>query len=256
MILTSVTSGLRNVRLYPELEGRRVLITGMTATQGLDVARGFAESGCRLVVQIEAEPDACAESAALLEVLSHTAAELRATQEALNTDAAVVRFAQGAAQAYGGLDVVVNLIPLKPGAIDADTSVDDIEAMVSDALRTACLVTKVAANRMSLTWTDGLILNVALAQSPRTRSQAAVLDIVRAALSAMTRVEAVKWAGNGLRINAIGPAAYDPSSAAACDFALSNEPDIAALALHLASERGKSLSGLVFDAEGVAARRC
>jgi len=244
-MLTSVMSGLRNVRRYPELEGRRVLITGMTTSRGLDVARGLAEAGCRLIVQIEAAADA--ESAALLEVLSHTAAELRATQEPLDTDAAVVRFAQGAAQAYGGLDVVVNLIPLNPDAVDPSATPEDIEAMVADALSTACLVTRVAANRMSLTWSEGLILNVALARPAETPSQAAILHCVRASLAAMTRVEAAAWAGKGLRINAIGPPAGADAAA---------EPDVAALALHLASEQGKSLSGLVFDADGVANRRC
>ena len=67
-MLTSVAVGLRNVRQYPELAGARVLITGISTETGVDIARGFAEVGCRLVLQIDPgrEPDAAEKSAALL----------------------------------------------------------------------------------------------------------------------------------------------------------------------------------------------
>ncbi len=53
-----------------------------------------------------------------------------------------------------------------------------------------------------------------------------------------------------MRINAVAPrVATGAASAGAC---LTSEPDIAALALHLASKKGRNLSGHVFDAEGVA----
>ena len=36
---------------YPELAGKRVLITGVSGPLGVDVVRAFAEAGTRLVVQ-------------------------------------------------------------------------------------------------------------------------------------------------------------------------------------------------------------
>lgn len=253
-MLTSVLSGIRNVRLYPELEGRRVLITGITTTQGVDVARAFSEAGCRLIVQVDGEAEA--ESAALLEVLSYTATELRATEGTLADAAEAVRFAQGAAQTYGGLDAVINLIRIDADAISADATVREIENAVSDALRAACLITKVSANRMGLTWTEGLILNVVLTPAARTATEATLLRFVGATLAAMTRTEAQKCADKGIRINAIGPrgAGLDVEQGGAS--MLSSEADIAALALHLASKRGMTLSGHTFDAAGVATRRC
>jgi 3-oxoacyl-[acyl-carrier protein] reductase len=261
-MLTSVVAGIRNVRQYPELQGARVLITGISTDAGVDIARGFAEVGSRLVLQMTpgAEPDSEQKSAALLQVLANTATEIRATEQPITDGDAIVRFAQGAAQAYGGLDAVVNVIVPLAGRLTHSATVDDIEDAVLDTLRSACLVSRIAANRMSLTWTEGLILNAVLTPKARTKADAAFNSILGEALATMTQVEAGNWAAKGVRINAIGPRAASDLTGdcgkrrgASC---LSGEADIAALALHLASKRGKSLSGHVFDAEGVATRRC
>jgi NAD(P)-dependent dehydrogenase (short-subunit alcohol dehydrogenase family) len=261
-MLTSVAPSIRHVRRYPELEGARVLVTGVSATTGVDIARAFAEVGSRLVVQIAPArcDDEAATTAALLQVLANTATEVRASEQPLDDADAIVKFAQGAAQAYGGLDAVINIITPPTAAFSSTASVDDIEDAVSASLRTACLVTRIAANRMGLTWTEGLILNAVLGPAPRTRAEAAGNSMLGLALATMTRVEAGTWAAKGLRINAIGPrgnlAATGDCAGRTGAPCLSCEADIAALALHLASRRGQSLSGHVFDAEGVATRRC
>jgi 3-oxoacyl-[acyl-carrier protein] reductase len=62
----------------------------------------------------------------------------------------------------------------------------------------------------------------------------------------MTRSQAQEWASRGIRFNAVAPQTMGLFSPNPC-----GEPDIAALALHLASGRGKELSGHVFEAEVV-----
>ena len=261
-MLTSVVSGIRNVRQYPELERARVLITGISTDVGVDIARGFAEAGARIILQMQssAASDGAETATALLQHLANTASEIRATQEQLTSSDITVRFAQGASTAYGGLDAVINVIAPPTGILSSSATIDDIEVAVSDALRSACLITKIAANRMSLTWTEGLILNVVMAPVARTKADAAFASILGQALATMTRVEAGNWAPKGIRINAIGPRSGNGMNASLQNKSeckgLSSEADIAALALHLASKRGKSLSGHVFDAEGVATRRC
>ena len=93
-MLTSVVSGIRNVRQYPELEGTRVLITGISTDVGVDIARGFAEAGSRMVLQMVpgTDEDAADKSAALLQILSNTATEIRANEQPLTTADQIVRF--------------------------------------------------------------------------------------------------------------------------------------------------------------------
>ncbi|MCL4768169.1 MAG: SDR family oxidoreductase [Hyphomicrobiaceae bacterium] len=239
-MLTSVLEAGVSVGAYPDLAGKRVLITGLDLGAGVDLARAFAEQGCRIALHTTG---AGAETDAVLEMLSRSAAELQVYSEPLTDVESTVRFAQAAARAFGGLDAVVNLVRIDAGLVAADAAAPDIEGALARQMQNGCLLTRIAANRMRLTWSEGLILNVMMFAPPRSRSEAALLSIARAMLASMTRTEATQWADQAIRINAVAPS-LEPQQAAP---SLESEPDIAALALFLASPRGRELSGLVFE---------
>ncbi len=246
-MLLSVLEGSSSEGRYPELAGKRVLITGLSLSHGVDVARAFADHGCRLVLHMAETGEA---NDALLEVLSQTAVELRAYSDPLGNMDAAVRFAQVAAQAFGGLEAVINLVPLQTSSIGPDPTLDDIEITIADQFRNACLITRIAANRMRLTWAEGLVLNIVTASRPRDRIDHTLIAMARSTLASMTRVEAQQWADQAIRINAVAPSSpTEPTGTGPC---LASEPDVAALALFLASQQGRELSGLVFDAAGAA----
>jgi 3-oxoacyl-[acyl-carrier protein] reductase len=251
-MLMSVVSLADVASTYPEIAGARVLVTGLTPAAGVDLARAFADHKARLVLQTAAETPELTELAALL---AQTASDIRLFTEPLDTPEAAHQFARSAAAAYGGLDAAINIVTVARRDLDGITSRDEIEAFVSKKLRTALELTRVAANRMRLTLGTGLVLNVVVAPSNLSASEAALVGLLRTALAAMTRAEAEAWANQAIRINAIGPRAALPGEppSSAC---LTSEPDMAALALHLASKKGRQLTGHVFDAEGVAGRGC
>lgn len=231
--------------LYPELEGARVLITGLTAGHGVDIARAFADVGCRLILQ---SPDVSPELEVLLEIIAERAQEVSLVAEPVRDQATAIAFSQGAAMAYGGLEIVINLARLDTSGLDGGSTDAEVEDCVADALRAPVHITRVVANRMRLTWTEGLILNIVTQAAAATPIETVAGQVARAGLAAMTRREAEGWASEAVRVNAVAPAedtGYEPGAA---PVGLSSEPQIAALALHLASGRGRSLSGLVFDA--------
>jgi 3-oxoacyl-[acyl-carrier protein] reductase len=234
---------------YGELAGVRVLITGLSPCCGVDVARAFADHRGRLVLQA---PTASTELDELTTVLANTASDVQLYTDACADSAASIRFAKAAAQAYGGLDVVINLVPVTAAELAGKAGMTDIEDMIAEKLALPVLVTRIAANRMRLTLNEGLVLTVMSMPAPRTAAEAALAGIARTALAAVTRGEAEAWASQGIRVNAVAPAASLPEQGGA----VASEPDIAALALYLASRRGRSLSGHIFDAAGIAARRC
>jgi len=244
------------VVVYPELAGARVLITGLTATAGVDIARAFAEHKAQLVLQA---PDSSPEMQAVLAVLNEHATEIKVYPEPFGAANPAVRFTQEAARAYGGLDVIVNLVSVTKADLAGRVSDDDVENLVRDKLTAAAEITKVAANRMGLIWSQGLIVNIVVAPEAETPAETMLVAILRTALAVMTRTEAGRFADKAIRVNAIGPAG-DASGSDTSDVIggarITSEPDIAAMALHLASKKGRHLSGLVFDAEGVASRRC
>ena len=238
-MLISEIDGLDLAPEYPELAGKRVLITGLDGSLGLEIARAFGEARTRLVLHTT---DNGAEAIALGEVVAERAMDARLFTGSFSGHQAILEFARTAFQSFGGIDAVINVAQVTEppcGASDAQ-----IERHVTDLLSVPCLVSKVAANRMRTTLTEGAILNIVTEDrkaSPRARMVGA---IARSALAGLTRSEAHAAAGSGVRINAIALAA----SLSERGNRISGEPDVASLAMHLACARGHQLSGLVFEA--------
>lgn len=237
-----VTTDMADVAVASELAGARILITGLSPGLGVDLARAFAEQGARLIIQAT---EHSAEITELAAVLAETAQEIELHTEPFADADAAFRFAQGPAQVFGGLDAVINLIAAGRDALPGGDGTSEIEAAVSKVLLPATLITRVAANRMRLTLTPGLVLNVVSAPRPATAAETAFQRIIRATLATLTRSEAQQWADQDIRINAIGP--RDATEAPGAS--ISSAPELASLALMLAGSKGRRLSGLVFDAE-------
>ncbi|HRD75808.1 MAG TPA: SDR family oxidoreductase [Hyphomicrobiaceae bacterium] len=228
---------------HPELAGKRVLVTGLTMALGVDVARAFAEHRARLVLHIAEDGP---EADALASYVSSTALDLELYSGAIGDKDAATKLAQRASTAFGPLDVIVNLAVIAtPRTGDAATEAE-IEDAVSSGLRAPLVVTRIAANRMRLTMTGGLILNVAIVTGPDSKARRAVAAVTRTTLAAMTRAEAASCAADGIRINAIAPR----SGLFEHERHLQNEPQIANVALYLASKKGREHTGLVFEANG------
>src|SRR5882757_8497101 len=130
-MLMSVIEATQSVLSYPELAGKRVLVTGLTSSMGVDVARAFADHKTRLILQFDetSEP-----MQTVAELAAPTALELKVYGAIGSAPDDVVAFARAAAQAFGGLDAVVNLVALTPATVDAASAMEDIERLVAARL--------------------------------------------------------------------------------------------------------------------------
>jgi 3-oxoacyl-[acyl-carrier protein] reductase len=239
-MLMSVIEGALSVPAYPELVGKRVLITGVTRRSGIDIARAFAERKGRVILQFA---EASAQMQAAAEFVAPDALETRVFGP-VEGAADAVRFAKSAVQAFGGLDAIINMVPLETAHLDPAATMEDVDRLIGAQLELPLLVSRIVANRMSVTWTQGLILNVATLTGRPGGARQAFATLARSALADMTRAQAEEWAGRGVRFNAVTPetALGEPGPR------LCGEADVASLALYLASEQGKTLSGCVFEA--------
>jgi 3-oxoacyl-[acyl-carrier protein] reductase len=239
-MLTSVIEGALSVPAYPELVGKRVLITGLTRRSGIDIARAFAERKCRVVLQF-AEASAAMEAVA--EIVAPHALDAKAFGPVAAGRAAAL-FAKRAVQAFGGLDAVINLVPLETAGLDPAATVEDVDRLIAARLELPLVVSRIVANRMSVTWTQGVVVNVATLNGRPGGARRAFATLAKSTLTVMTRAHAEEWAARGIRFHAIAPetALAEPGPR------LTGEPDVASLALYLASDRGKALSGCVFEA--------
>jgi 3-oxoacyl-[acyl-carrier protein] reductase len=222
------------------LAGKRVLVTGISAAGGVDIARSFAEAGARIVLQCS---DAGPAVEALATLLAPVADELSVHSTPLAGADAIVAFARSAVAEFGGLDMVVNVVPLDSAAPAAGASMAEIESAVSNALLSACLISRVAANRMRMMLKDGVILTVATLSAGASASQRTFAQVARATLSAMTRREGEAWANQGIRFVAVAPDVFGVLASPASG----READVAQLALYLAAGKGSKLTGLTLD---------
>jgi 3-oxoacyl-[acyl-carrier protein] reductase len=239
-MLMSAIEGALSVPAYPELVGKRVLITGVTRRAGVDIARAFAERRARVILQFS---EASAAMQAAAEVVAPEALEMR-VYGPVAEGAATVRFAKSAVQAFGGLDTVINMVPLESAALDPAATLEDVDRLIAAQLELPLLLSRIAANRMSVTWTQGLILNVATLAGRASGARRAFATLAKSTLVDLTRRQAEEWAGRGIRFNAVAPqtALAEPGPR------LTGEADVASLTLYLASKQGKTLSGCVFEA--------
>jgi 3-oxoacyl-[acyl-carrier protein] reductase len=239
-MLMSVIEGARSAPSFPELAGKRVLITGISDIGGVDIACAFAEHRTRLILQF-AQGDESMHAVA--EIAAQSALEIESFGPVGAAPDDAVQFARTAAKIFGGIDAVINLVSLAAAQPTHLASMDEIERMVEVRLSFPCVLSNIVANRMAMMLTEGVVLNVALLPAGARAGQA-FASVVKAALVTITRRQAEEWAGRAIRFNAIAPqtAAAQPAAV------LTGEADVAALALYLVSSRGEGLSGLVFDA--------
>jgi len=239
----SVVGNSPESEILGELTGTRVLITGLAGHIGVDIARAFADLKCKLVVQTD---DLTPDMTELVALLSQNAAEMKLYTDPIRTATHATRFAQHCQQAFGGLDTVINLQTITPQEMREVSSEADVERLITEKLTPLTHISRVCANRMRVIFAEGSILNVLTMPAPMGPREAAIAGIARTALAAMTRGEAEQWADQSVRINGIAPRTGMSIQSGA---SLKSEPDIAALALYLASRRGKTLSSHIFDAE-------
>ncbi|MFM2422703.1 MAG: hypothetical protein RL291_1233 [Pseudomonadota bacterium] len=236
--------GLEPAMPYPQLAGKRVLITGVSSLGGVDIVRAFAEHKTELVIDMAERSEAMQ---AVAELAAQSALDLTIFDAPLKSEQDILAMARKAIAKNGGVDLVVNLVPLLPPRPDAAAGMAAIEAHISALFLKACLVGRVAANRMRLTQTEGVVLNVAVPLRGAGQHRG-FLALARATLSSLTMGEAQTWAKDGIRFNAVAPADDAARGFQSSDLpALTGEPQMANLALFLATGRGRHLSGVTFD---------
>src|SRR6187397_2483763 len=74
-MLMSVIEGARTAPTYPELAGKRVLVTGLSSSCGVDIARAFADHKARLILQFDELNE---RTQAIAEIAAPNALDIRA----------------------------------------------------------------------------------------------------------------------------------------------------------------------------------
>lgn len=233
---------------------RSVIVTGGLGDIGMAVARAFARDGAAVLL-VDARPAADEALASLRDAGAHTVSALVAD---VGDPLAVAQAVDTACEAFGGLDVIVNVAGMMIYRPIAELEAADWRRLLDVNLVGAALFTGHAFRRMR---PGGCVVNIASVHARRTAPLVAPYAAAKAALVSFTRSAAIEGKPLGIRVNAILPGAIDTamlrdspnirSGSEIVDPADVGQPeDIAALAAFLASDAARFITGEDIVADG------
>ncbi|MBE0616176.1 MAG: glucose 1-dehydrogenase [Burkholderiales bacterium] len=203
------------------LEGKIAMVTGASSGLGENFAKTLARHGAKVVV-----------TARRIDRLEGVVAAIKsaggeATAIAMDvTDAQSVKDGFKAAEAaFGPMDIVVANAGVGPRGTSLDMTPDDWTGVIDANLNGVWYTLQEAARRMIATKVKGSIVTTASIMALRGRAGAPAYAASKAAVAHLTKVAALEFAANGIRVNALAPGYF--------------ETDLNRALLH--SEKGKAL---------------
>lgn len=183
------------------LEGKVALVTGGGTGIGRTVALTLARYGARIAV--------CGRRSHLLDETMHLIADSGSEGFAIAGDVGnegdVRRILRSTTDQLGGLDIACNnaatagvLAPI------VEQTTDDWDAVIATNLRGAFLCMKHEAMEMASRG-SGAIINVTSLNAIQPEATAASYCSSKAAVEMLTRVAALEYASDGIRVNAVRP---------------------------------------------------
>jgi NAD(P)-dependent dehydrogenase (short-subunit alcohol dehydrogenase family) len=249
------------------LGGIRAIVTGGASGMGAGIVRAFAAHGAQVIsLDVQAGPGTeIAEKA--------TAAgpgQARFVRADVSDKASVDAAFTAAAEALGGLDVLVHAAGIAPGAPAESIAVEDWDNVFAVNARGTFLANQAAFRYLSAS--GGRIINFASAAGVTGLPNKAHYSASKGAVVAWTRTVAKEWGRLGITVNMIAPTIATPMYAktrslmtpgqlAALDATLKAEMpidgelgdidrDLVPLMVFLAGPGSRFITGQIFSVDG------
>lgn len=242
------------------LQGKVAVVTGCSQGIGLAIARAFAAEGAALVISAR-RGDVVEENARAIDPggtrVIGIQADVARREDANRTIAAAV-------EKFGRIDVLVNNAQATRQARIEDITDEAIELTLGSGLLGTLYHMQAAFPHLKVR--GGAVINFGTRQGIYGEPGDGIYGAGKEGIRALSRSAAREWGEFGIRVNVINPAALSPSAAR---FSAANperwqqymeaialrrfgdpEGDIAPIAVFLASEGGRYLTGQTLNADG------
>lgn len=244
--------------IYPDLSGRRVLITGGAAGLGFSMAEAFARQSCRIALL---DIDQTTLDRALHALPAGAVGHCGSVAEAGAVTAAFARMDD----AFGGVDIVINNAGVSMNVPTLELSLQDWQKALDINLTGVFLCCQAAARRM-VPQCSGVIINISSIYGLVAAPDRLAYCATKSAVAMMTKGLAIEWADHGVRVNALAPGYVRTALVEQLveahrldDRALANRTplgrlgtseEIADLAVFLASDKARYITGQVVGIDG------
>jgi len=252
-----------NVRQLFELNGRTALVTGGSRGLGLQIAEALGEMGAKIAISARKKNE-------LDEAVAHLAKrQIDATAYVcdIGKREAIAPFTQEVLKKFGRVDILVNNAGATWGAPAEDHPLEAWDKLVNVNLTGVFVLTQIIGRQSMIPARWGRIINVAsiaglMGQDPRIVRTIAY-NATKGGLVNFTRALAAEWGSHGITVNAICPgffpskmtkATLDTTGELVRDWTptkrLGNDEDLKGLAVLLASEASRHITGQAIAVDG------
>jgi gluconate 5-dehydrogenase len=189
-----------------DLSGKRAIVTGGGVGLGRQIAEGLAGAGANLML-CGRKVERCEETAT--DVADRFGVTAIAHRCDVRDGAEIDQVVAATVAGLGGVDILVNNSGTSWGAPAVDYPLEAWEKVIEVNLTGSLLFTQAAARQMMKQGTGGRVVNIAsvlgLRGAPAEMVDAVGYNASKGGVLAMTRDLAVKWADQGISVNAIAP---------------------------------------------------
>jgi 3-oxoacyl-[acyl-carrier protein] reductase len=241
------------------LEGRKALITGASRGIGRAIAEAFAREGAQVTL-VATSTEKLAQTAEACNRLNGKAAQVFGVDVRKSAD--VDAMVKKAAEALGGLDIVVNNAGVTRDNLLMRLSDEDYDAVLDTNLRGAFNVTR-AASRPLMKSKVGRLINIASVVGIVGNAGQTNYAASKGGLIAFTKSVAKELSGRGVTANVIAPGFIETDMTAGLDAKVREEAlkgirlgrfgqpaDIASAAVFLAGDTGAYITAQVLVVDG------
>ncbi len=252
-----------------DLSGTTSVVTGAGRGIGRAVAELFAQAGAKVVV---ADIDAT-NAQAVADAIRANGGQAVAVASDVSNEASVRAMYAKAVEAFGSLDSVVHSAAVFPKYALLDITVEQWDSLHAVNLRGTMLVLREAIKVMKAAGRGGSIVNISSVSGEReVVFHNAAYGASKAGMTNLTRVAALEFGGDKIRVNAVlpGGTATEGAVAASKDMVqrglelkgpmtqpgrvplgmMGNPGDIAAACLFFASPASKQVTGQSLAVDG------
>jgi gluconate 5-dehydrogenase len=252
-----------NVRKLLDLGGRIALVTGGSRGLGLQIAEALGEMGARVAITARKKEE--------LDIAAKKLTESKIDCAAFVCDVgrreAIPGLVDAVLAKFGSVDILVNNAGATWGAPAQDHPLEAWDKLVNVNMTGAFLLSQAIAKKSMIPARWGRIINVAsvaglMGQDPRFAPTVAY-TATKHGVVGLTRQLAVEWGVHGITVNAICPGFF-PSKMTKATLAtvgekvrdltptrrLGNDEDLKGLAVLLASEASRHITGQAIAVDG------
>ena len=196
------------------LQGKNVLVTGGSSGIGQAIAVRFGEEGANVAINYSGRIEGAQQTEAMIHAVHDCASHIRdmggkviLVQSEFSKEEDVVRMVRTTVDELGGIDILVNNAGIQISKPSHELDMMSFDKVLNVNMRGAFMCAREAIKHFLAMNKPGSIVNISSVHQIIPKPKYVGYSASKGAMQNLTRTLALEYAGNGIRVNAIGPGA-------------------------------------------------